>query len=113
MSLTASPEAGTLRKPVAPWHDRTHAFSAPIRRPLIPMPKRLVLSALTLFAAQTAGRNMTKAAYVAVTVGVSVMVLLTVVPAYEAAHLWVDAVLWACWAYFVFEWAVRLRHALM
>ncbi|HSV16049.1 MAG TPA: hypothetical protein VLI90_17440, partial [Tepidisphaeraceae bacterium] len=75
------------------------------------MPKRLVFSALTLFAAQTAGRNMTKAAYVAVTVGVSVMVLLTVVPAYEAAHLWVDAVLWVCWAYFLFEWVVRLRHA--
>ena len=75
------------------------------------MPKRLVLSALTLFAAQTAGRNMTKAAYVAVMVGVSVMVLLTVAPAYEAAHLWVDAVLWACWLYFVFEWVVRLRHA--
>lgn len=75
------------------------------------MPKRLVLSALTLFAAQTAGRNMTKAAYVAVTVGVTVMVLLTVVPAYEAAHLWVDAALWVCWGYFLFEWAVRLRHA--
>jgi voltage-gated potassium channel len=76
-----------------------------------PMPKRLVLSALTIFAAQTAGRNMTKAAYVAVTVGVTVMVLLTVAPAYEAAHRWVDAVLWACWAYFLFEWVVRLRHA--
>jgi voltage-gated potassium channel len=75
------------------------------------MPKRLVLPALTIFAAQTAGRNMTKAAYVAVTVGVSVMVLLTVAPAYEAAHRWVDAVLWACWAYFVFEWVVRLRLA--
>ena len=54
---------------------------------------------------------MTKAAYVAVTIGIAVMVLLTVAPAYEAAHHWVDAVLWACWAYFVFEWAVRLRHA--
>ena len=75
------------------------------------MPKRLVLSTLTLFAAQTVGRNMTKAAYVAVTVGVTVMVLLTVVPAYEAAHRWVDAVLWTCWAYFLFEWVVRLRHA--
>ena len=84
MSLTASPEAGTLRGAVAPWHDRTHGFSAPIRRPSYPMPKRLVLSALTIFAAQTAGRNMTKAAYVAVTVGVTVMVLLTVAPAYEA-----------------------------
>jgi voltage-gated potassium channel len=54
---------------------------------------------------------MTKAAYVAVTIGVGVMVLLTFAPAYEAAHHWVDAVLWACWAYFAFEWAVRLRHA--
>src|SRR5882724_9511373 len=78
-----------------------------------PMPKRLVLPALTIFAAQTAGRNMTKAAYVAVTVGVGVMVLLTVAPAYEAAHRWVDAVLWACWAYFLFEWAVRLRHTVI
>lgn len=75
------------------------------------MPKRLVLTALTLFAAQTAGRNMTKAAYVAVTVGVTVMVLMTVVPAYQAAHLWVAAVLWTCWAYFLFEWVARLRYA--
>jgi voltage-gated potassium channel len=41
-----------------------------------------------------------------------VMVLLTVDPAYEAAHHWVDAVLWACLAFFVFEWVVRLRHAI-
>ncbi len=75
------------------------------------MPKRLVLPALTLFAAQTAGRNMTKPAYVAVTVGVTVMVLLTVAPAYQASHRWVDAILWSCWAYFAFEWAVRLRYA--
>ena len=31
-------------------------------------------------------------------------------PAYEAAHHWVDAVLWTCLVYFVFEWLVRLRH---
>jgi voltage-gated potassium channel len=73
--------------------------------------KRLLVPALAQFVAATAGRNMTKAAYVAVTIGVAVMVLLTFAPAYEAAHHWVDAVLWACWAYFAFEWAVRLRHA--
>jgi voltage-gated potassium channel len=73
--------------------------------------KRLVVPALAQFIAATAGRNMTKAAYVAVTIGVGVMVLLTFAPAYEAAHHWVDAVLWACWTYFAFEWAVRLRHA--
>ena len=67
--------------------------------------------ALSLFLAATAGRNMTRPAYLAVAVGVCVMVLLTVDPAYEAAHHWVDAVLWACLAFFVFEWVVRLRHA--
>jgi voltage-gated potassium channel len=69
--------------------------------------------ALSLFLAATAGRNMTRPAYVAVAVGVAVMVLLTVAPAYEAAHHWVDAVLWACLAFFVFEWVVRLRHAVL
>jgi voltage-gated potassium channel len=67
--------------------------------------------ALSLFLAATAGRNMTRPAYVAVATGVFMMVLLTVDPAYEAAHHWVDAVLWACLTFFVFEWVVRLRHA--
>jgi voltage-gated potassium channel len=78
--------------------------------PRHPMSKRLVLSALAQFAAKTAGRNMTQAAYVAVTVGVGAMVLLTIAPVHEAAHRWLDAVLWVCLAYFVFEWLVRLRH---
>ena len=77
------------------------------------MSKRLVHPALAQFIAQTTGRNMTTLAYVAVTVGVGVMVLLTVAPAYEAAHHWVDAVLWMCQAYFVFEWVVRQRHAVL
>ena len=68
---------------------------------------------LEQFVAATTGRNMTKAAYVAISTGVAMMVLLTVDPAYEAAHHWVDAVLWVCLAFFVFEWVVRLRHALM
>src|SRR6201988_4439026 len=69
--------------------------------------------AFSLFLVATAGRNMTRPAYVAVAVGVAVMVLLTGDPAYETAHHWVDAVLWACLAFFVFEWGVRLRHALL
>src|ERR1700691_4629689 len=63
------------------------------------------------FVGATTGRNLTKAAYVAISTGVAMMVLLTVNPAYEAAHRWVDALLWACLAFFVFEWVVRLRHA--
>src|SRR5689334_1950499 len=72
---------------------------------------KLQFPALSLFLAATAGRNMTRPAYVAVAVGVAMMVLLTVDPAYEAAHHWVYAVLCACLAFFVFEWVVRLRHA--
>jgi voltage-gated potassium channel len=37
---------------------------------------------------------------------------LTIDPAYEAAHHWVDGVLWACLAFFAFEWGVRIRYAL-
>jgi voltage-gated potassium channel len=75
------------------------------------MPKPSAFPALAEFIAKTAGRNMTKVAYVAITVGVGVMVLLTIEPGYQAARRWGDAVLWACWLYFAFEWLVRLRHA--
>ena len=77
------------------------------------MSKPLVSPALAQLVAATTGRNMTKAAYVAVATGVAMMLLLTVNPAYEAAHRWVDAVLWACLAFFIFEWVVRLRHAFL
>jgi voltage-gated potassium channel len=77
------------------------------------MSKPQVFPALALFVTATAGRNMTKPAYVAVVSGVAMMILLTVDPAYEAAHHWVDAVLWVCLSFFVFEWVVRLRHAIL
>ena len=77
------------------------------------MTKPLVLHALAQFATATAGRNMTKAAYAAVAVGVLTMALLTVDPAYEMAHHWCDALLWACLAFFAFEWLVRIRHAVL
>jgi voltage-gated potassium channel len=77
------------------------------------MSKPLVIPGLAEFVAATAGRNMTKAAYVAVAAGVLMMVLLTVDPAYEAAHHWVDSLLWACLVFFAFEWVVRLRHSFL
>ena len=95
--------------PVAAESERFGDWAAVMRR--LPSSKRQVVQATAEFVAATAGRNMTTAAYVAVVIGVAVMVLLTVAPAYEAAHHWVDGVLWACWAYFAVEWAVRLRHA--
>ena len=54
------------------------------------MPKPLVLHALAQFVTATTGRNMTRPAYAAVAVGVLTMVLLTVDPAYEMAHHWVE-----------------------
>src|SRR5664280_3609356 len=76
-----------------------------------PMPTPLASAVMAQFMTATAGRNMTKVAYVAVATGVAMMILLTVDPAYEAAHHWIDAVLWACLVFFIFEWVVRLRHA--
>jgi voltage-gated potassium channel len=75
------------------------------------MSKTTLLRALARFATATAGRNMTKAAYVAVAAGTVMMLVLTVGPAYQAAQRWIDAALWLCLAFFVFEWVVRLRHA--
>ena len=75
------------------------------------MSKPLVLHTLAQFVAASAGRNMTKPAYAAVAVGVLAVVLLTIDPAYEAAYRWLDGVLWACLAFFAFEWLVRIRHA--
>ena len=75
--------------------------------------KPLVFPGLAQFVAATAGRNMTKLAYVAVAIGVGAMVLLTIDPSYETAHHSIDVVLWACLAYFAFEWLIRLRHAVM
>jgi voltage-gated potassium channel len=66
---------------------------------------------LAQFVTATAGRKTTKAAYVAVTCGVVTMVLLTVDSAYAAMHEYINALLWACLAFFVFEWVTRLRHA--
>jgi voltage-gated potassium channel len=75
------------------------------------MSKPLASSALAQFVTATAGRNMTRPAYLAVAAGVATMVLLTVDPAYDAAHRWVDLLLWACLAFFIFEWVIRLRQA--
>ena len=68
-------------------------------------------SAFAQFVTATAGRNMTKAAYVAVVAGVVLMVLLSIDPAYSALHGWLDALLFACLIFFIFEWVVRLRQA--
>jgi voltage-gated potassium channel len=73
------------------------------------MSQQPVPSALTQFLTATAGRNMTMPAYLAVATGVATMVMLTLDPAYEASHRWIDGVLWACLGFFAFEWVVRIR----
>ena len=75
------------------------------------MSKPSVFPTIEQLVTATTGRDMTKAAYVAVTCGVAMMVLLTVDPAYANMSYGVDTLLWACLAYFVFEWLIRLRHA--
>jgi voltage-gated potassium channel len=75
------------------------------------MPKPFV-PAFAQFMAATTARGTTKAAMIAVATGLVMMLALSVAPAYEAAHHWVDAVLWACVAFFIFEWLVRLQYAI-
>src|SRR5579864_8240068 len=75
------------------------------------MSKSIAFPSLSQFVTATAGRNMTRPAYVAITCGVVMIVLLTVDPAYAAMQYLIDALLWACLAFFVFEWVIRLRHA--
>jgi voltage-gated potassium channel len=67
---------------------------------------------LAQFVAAAAGRRMTLVAYAVVAAGLLGLVILTVDPAYEAAHHWVEAALWACLAFFAFEWLARLVHAI-
>jgi voltage-gated potassium channel len=76
------------------------------------MPQQPIYSAWTQFVGATSSRNMTRVAYLAVALGIAAMLTLTIEPAYAAAHRWLEAVLWACLAFFSFEWAVRIRHSL-
>ncbi|MBV9559876.1 MAG: cyclic nucleotide-binding domain-containing protein [Bradyrhizobium sp.] len=75
------------------------------------MAKPAAFPVLAQFVTATASRNMTGAAYLVVLAGVGTMVLLTIDPAYEQFQAEIGAVLWACLAFFAFEWLVRLRHA--
>ena len=67
---------------------------------------------LAQFLAATADRN-SRGAYAAAALGSLMMLLVTVDPAYAAAHHWIDAVLGLCLAFFVFEWIARLRLAVV
>jgi voltage-gated potassium channel len=68
--------------------------------------------ALAQFMSATTARGLTKAATVAVVIGLTMMLVLTVDSAFEAAHRWIEAILWACVAFFIFEWTVRLQYAM-
>jgi voltage-gated potassium channel len=83
-------------------------MSKPLEFPVL---SSALSSALARYTAATAGRNMTKAAYVAVVTGVVLMMLLSIEPAYNALHYWINALLFACLIFFIFEWVVRMRQA--
>ncbi len=70
-----------------------------------------VPAAVVQFLAATSGRNPTRPAYIATATGLVMLLLLTVDPTYEAAHNWVDGILWLCLVFFIFELGVRMRHA--
>jgi voltage-gated potassium channel len=69
------------------------------------------VSAFAQFLAATTARGITKMATVAVAVGLVTLLVLTVDPAYQAAPRTIEAILWACVGFFIFEWAIRLQYA--
>ena len=58
------------------------------------------------------GRRMTAVSYFIVAAGLLALLILTIQPAYEAADHWLEAALWACLAFFAFEWLARLVQAI-
>jgi voltage-gated potassium channel len=68
--------------------------------------------AFAQFLVATTARGMTRVARIVVAIGLIMMLVVTVDPAYEAAQRWVDTILWGCVAFFIFEWIVRLQHAI-
>jgi voltage-gated potassium channel len=75
------------------------------------MSRPFVFPYLAQLVAAAAGRRMTVISHVIVAAGLLALVVLTVRPAYEAAHHWVEGALWACLAFFGFEWLARLARA--
>jgi voltage-gated potassium channel len=75
------------------------------------MSRPFVFPYLVQFVAATVGHRRTAAAHAVVAAGLIALLVLTVDPAYEAAHHWVEAVLWICLAFFTFEWLARLVRA--
>jgi voltage-gated potassium channel len=67
------------------------------------MSRPFLFPTLAQLAANMTGRRMTAVSYAVVATGLLALVILTVDPAYEAAHHWVEAALWACLAFFAFE----------
>jgi voltage-gated potassium channel len=76
------------------------------------MSRPFIFPYLAQLAATMSGRRMTAVSYLIVAAGLVALVILTVDPAYEAAHRWVEAALWVCLAFFAFEWLARLVHAI-
>jgi voltage-gated potassium channel len=76
------------------------------------MARPFVFPYLAQLAALAAGRRRAAASYVIVAAGLLALVILTVDPAYEAAHRWVEAGLWTCLAFFAVEWLARLVRAI-
>jgi voltage-gated potassium channel len=76
------------------------------------MSRPFIFPYLAQIMAATAGRRMTVAAYAVVAAGLVALLVLTVDPAYERAHYWIEAALWTCLAFFTFEWLARLVHAI-
>jgi voltage-gated potassium channel len=65
--------------------------------------KRLTVATVT--------RGLTPATHAAVATGIIAVLVVSFEPVYEAGHGWIEAVLWTCLGFFIWEWLVRMIHA--
>jgi voltage-gated potassium channel len=93
-----------------PWF-RALVDGIPPRGHFALMSRPFAFPYLAQLAAAMSGRRMAAASYGVVAMGLLALVILTYGPAYDAAHYWVEAALWACLAFFALEWLARLVRA--
>src|SRR5919106_1579795 len=70
-----------------------------------------LLGAFRDYCSAIAAGKVTLASYVSVISGTGILLFLTLDTSYALTHHSIEGIIWINIAYFVWEWAVRIRHA--
>ncbi len=73
---------------------------------------RTVSDAFRNYVSAVAAGKVTLASYISVISGTGILLFLTLDTSYALTHQTIGGVIWINIAYFIWEWAIRLRHAI-